>query len=125
RRRPAQGSSRRRSVPGRSRLLPSGSDVEPSTYAAPLCGRAIWRKRPSWGGTEAGLMRALIQDRPLLLSSLIRHAAEWHAEAEVVSRTPEGDLHRYGYGEAERRARRLAAALAGLGLGVGEVAGSL
>jgi 3-(methylthio)propionyl---CoA ligase len=70
-------------------------------------------------------MRGLIQERPLLLSSFIRHAARWHPQAEVVGRTIDGRLHRYGYAEAEARARRLARALDGLGLPAGAVAGSL
>jgi len=70
-------------------------------------------------------MRGLIQQPALLLSSFIRHAAQWHGAAEIVSRTVEGPIHRYGYAEAERRARRLARALDRLGLPADAVVGSL
>lgn len=70
-------------------------------------------------------MLGLMQDRPLTVPTLLQHAAVYHAEAEIVSRTVEGPIHRYGYGEAERRARRLAAALTNLGVGEGSVLGSL
>ena len=65
-------------------------------------------------------MLGLMQAQPLLISSIITHAARHHAEAEVVSRTAAGGLHRTTYAEVERRARRLARALAGLGVGRGD-----
>jgi fatty-acyl-CoA synthase len=52
-----------------------------------------------------------MQNQPLLLSSLLRHADRFHANTEIVSRTVEGPIHRYGYGEAAHRTRRLADAL--------------
>jgi hypothetical protein len=39
-------------------------------------------------------MLGLMQQHPLLLSSIIAHAARHHGEAEVVSKLPEGALHR-------------------------------
>ncbi len=39
-------------------------------------------------------MQGLMQDRPLLISALIEHAAAMHPDAEIVSRTVEGPLHR-------------------------------
>src|SRR5438128_667300 len=65
-------------------------------------------------------MRGLMMDRPLLIQSLIRHAARYHAEAEIVSRTTEGPLHRYTYADAERRSKQLAKALMRLGVGLGD-----
>jgi 3-(methylthio)propionyl---CoA ligase len=65
-------------------------------------------------------MRGLMMDRPLLIQSLIRSAARYHAEAEIVSRTTEGPLHRYTYADAEPRAKQLAKALMGLGVGFGD-----
>jgi acyl-CoA synthetase (AMP-forming)/AMP-acid ligase II len=61
-------------------------------------------------------MRGLMQDAPLLISSIITHAARHHAAAEVVSRTTEGTIHRYRYPECERRARRLVRVLQRLGV---------
>ncbi|HTT03181.1 MAG TPA: long-chain fatty acid--CoA ligase [Steroidobacteraceae bacterium] len=65
-------------------------------------------------------MYGLMQDHELLISSLIRHAATYHARREIASREASGALHRTSYGEVERRARRLAVALAKLGLERGD-----
>jgi fatty-acyl-CoA synthase len=65
-------------------------------------------------------MHGLMMDRPLLIQSLIRYAARYHAETEIVSRTTEGPLHRYTYGEAEPRAKQFAKALMRLGIGFGD-----
>ncbi|HYZ63304.1 MAG TPA: AMP-binding protein, partial [Acetobacteraceae bacterium] len=62
-------------------------------------------------------MLGLMQARPLLVSSIITHAAEHHRRAEVVSRLVDGSMHRTNYPEIEARARRLARALQGLGVG--------
>ena len=62
-------------------------------------------------------MLGLMQSQPLLISSIITHAARHHASAEVVSRTTEGTTHRLTYKQLEQRARRLARALQGLGVG--------
>src|SRR5260370_15127233 len=56
-------------------------------------------------------VKGLMQNQPLLLSSLLRHADRFHAGTEIVSRTVEGPIHRYTYGDAARRTRKLAYAL--------------
>ncbi|MHC2332917.1 long-chain-fatty-acid--CoA ligase [Bradyrhizobium sp. USDA 4454] len=56
-------------------------------------------------------MKGLMQNQPLLISSLLKFADRYHADTEIVSRTVEGPIHRYGYGEAARRTRKLADAL--------------
>jgi fatty-acyl-CoA synthase len=61
-------------------------------------------------------MLGLMMDAPLLVSDLIRFAARYHADTEIVSKTVEGSLHRYTYRAAEARCRRLANALAKLGV---------
>ncbi|MBI1777201.1 MAG: long-chain-fatty-acid--CoA ligase [Proteobacteria bacterium] len=65
-------------------------------------------------------MRGMMMDRPLLIQSLLEHAATRHADTEIVSRTVEGPIHRHGYADAERRAKRLANALTRLGIGHGD-----
>ena len=45
-------------------------------------------------------MDGLMMDRPLLVSSLIEHAATYHGDTEIVSRTVEGPNHRTTYAEA-------------------------
>jgi len=70
-------------------------------------------------------MQGLMMDAPLLVSSVLEHAARIHAETEIVARTPEGGLHRTTYGAAHRRAKQLAKALARLGVQPGDRVGSL
>ncbi len=65
-------------------------------------------------------MRALMQDKPLLISSLIDFAAQYHSDAEIVSRTIEGPIHRYTYVEAQARSKQLANALQRLGVALGD-----
>ena len=70
-------------------------------------------------------MLGLMQQQPLLISSLLTFAARHHGEAEIVSNTLEGPRHRYTYRDAERRARRLARVLEGLGVRTGDRVGTL
>ncbi len=62
---------------------------------------------------------------PLLISSLIQHAARHTGETEIVSKRCEGDLHRYTWREAELRSRQLAQAFARLGCEAGDRIGTL
>jgi 3-(methylthio)propionyl---CoA ligase len=70
-------------------------------------------------------MLGLMSERPLLISSILAHAAAWHGDTEIVSRTVEGPIHRYTYVQAERRAKRLARALLRLGIKPGDRIGTL
>jgi len=70
-------------------------------------------------------MRGLMSERPLLISGIITHAALYHADTEVVTRTVEGPMHRYTYADAERRAKQLARALLRLGIRPGDRVGTL
>ena len=65
-------------------------------------------------------MKGLMQNQQLLLSSLMKHAERFHPDTEIVSRTVEGSIHRYGYGDAARRARKLADALRRNGITSGD-----
>src|SRR3981189_768931 len=56
-------------------------------------------------------MKGLMQNQPLLLSSLLKHADRFHSGTEIVSRTVEGPIHRHSYADAARRTRKLADAL--------------
>ncbi len=56
-------------------------------------------------------MKGLMQNQPLLLSSLLKHADRFHSGTEIVSRTVEGPIHRYTYEDAAHRTRKLADAL--------------
>ncbi|HEX4857803.1 MAG TPA: 3-(methylthio)propionyl-CoA ligase [Usitatibacteraceae bacterium] len=74
-------------------------------------------------------MRSGMQQRPLLISSLIDHAATISGDVEIVSRPAEnggkGPLHRYDFRAAQSRSKRLANALARLGIGPGDRVGTL
>lgn len=61
-------------------------------------------------------MLGLMQDHPLLISSIITHAARNHRASGVVARTSDDGTARETYPEVELRARRLARALARLGV---------
>src|SRR5689334_17118226 len=88
-----------------------------------LCG-GIRRQTPEGpdnnGPVREEAMRGLMSEQPLLISMLIQHAARFHGDVEIVSRTVEGDTHRYTYADSERRARQLAQALLGLGVAPGD-----
>ncbi len=70
-------------------------------------------------------MLGLMQNQPLLISSLIEHAERHHGNVEIVSRRVEGDIHRTTYAQAAKRARQLAHALDGLGIEQGGRVASL
>ena len=70
-------------------------------------------------------MQGLMMDMPLLISGLIKYAADHHGEAEVVAREIEGDIHRYTYADAHPRMQRMALALKRLGMKQGDRVGTL
>src|SRR5437762_12796917 len=70
-------------------------------------------------------MHGLTSERPLLISAIIKHAAVYHRDTEIVSRTVEAGKHRYTYDAAERRAKGLARALLKLGIRPGDRVGTL
>ena len=65
-------------------------------------------------------MLALMMDRALSLPSILEYAATYHGDREVVTRTIEGPIHRYGYADALARAKRMAKALIALGVKPGD-----
>jgi len=70
-------------------------------------------------------MFGLMQDRSLLISSLIEFAALNHGDGEIVSRTVEGPIHRYTYKDCAVRSRQLAKAVEALGVQEGDRIGTL
>ncbi len=65
-------------------------------------------------------MLGLMQDRPLLISSLIEFADLYHGKTEIVSRTIEGPIHRCTYADIHHRSKKLAKALRSLGVATGD-----
>jgi len=67
----------------------------------------------------------MMQDHPLIVSAVLDFAERWYPDVEIVSRTVEGDMHRYTYRDAAGRSRQLANALATLGIRKGDKVGTL
>ena len=65
-------------------------------------------------------MRGLMMETPLLLTSLVRHAAINHGRREIVSRMDDGSIHRTDYATTYARIQRLANALRRLGVAEGD-----
>lgn len=70
-------------------------------------------------------MLGLMQNKPLLISSLIEHARKHHKDSEIVSRTIEGPIHRYTYADCAKRSKQLAKALTKLGVQKGDRVGTM
>ena len=70
-------------------------------------------------------MLGQMMDMPLLVSTILRHAARHFGETEIVSRRVEGDLHRYTYARCEQRSRQLASALQKAGIRDGDRVASI
>jgi acyl-CoA synthetase (AMP-forming)/AMP-acid ligase II len=66
-------------------------------------------------------MRGLMMDRPLLVSSILEYAADYHGEAEMVSCTADQPVYRTTYAALRPRIKQLANALISrLGVGQGD-----
>ena len=66
-------------------------------------------------------MQGLMQDWPLLVSSVIEHANANHPEQLIVSRSVEGPIVRETYADLYKRSKRVAKALTKLGVKQGDV----
>ncbi|OYU47536.1 MAG: long-chain fatty acid--CoA ligase [Rhizobiales bacterium PAR1] len=65
-------------------------------------------------------MLGLMQDRPLLISSLLAYAETYHGATPIVSRDSDGSIFRYDYTSLGVRARKLANVLLSLGVKPGD-----
>ncbi|MEQ8325698.1 3-(methylthio)propionyl-CoA ligase [Parvibaculum sp.] len=70
-------------------------------------------------------MQGLMQDWPLRVTSIIDHAARFHGDREVVTRTVEGPITRTTYKDIHLRARKVAQALTKLGMKEGDVVATM
>ena len=68
-------------------------------------------------------MHGLMQDVPLLLTDILRHAMRNSPDQEIVTRLVEGGFHRYTYRDAGHRIAQLAHALKKLGIREGDRVG--
>ena len=65
-------------------------------------------------------MDGLMMDWPLVIPSILRRAAQFFADKEIVSRRGDGSIHRSNYGELEKRVHRLMNVMRGLGVQPGD-----
>ncbi len=70
-------------------------------------------------------MQGLMMNRPLLITSILRHALQFHPDVGIVSVDGTGEVVHTDYGTAFRRAARFAAALRELGVGEGDRVGTI
>jgi fatty-acyl-CoA synthase len=66
------------------------------------------------------MLPGLMMDYPLTLTHFLERARTFFPRAEVVSRLPDGAIHRYTYADYYRRTCKVAAALTKLGLSPGD-----
>ena len=65
-------------------------------------------------------MLGLMQDYPLLVQTILDHAALNHAEREMITRSIEGPIRRYTYHDLRARSLRVAKALTSEGVVLGD-----
>jgi len=65
-------------------------------------------------------MKSSMMDYPLTLQAILERIPKLYAGVEIVSRRPDGTVHRYTYGDFYRRAKALAEALLLAGLQAGD-----
>lgn len=70
-------------------------------------------------------MNGLMMDYPLTLTHVLERSAKIYPTREIVSRVPDGSMHRYTYLDFYRRVHRLAHALRSLGVEAGDRVGTL
>ena len=75
--------------------------------------------------SEPMLTGLMMDDYPLSLTTVVERAEQLTGDRKVVSRRPDGSIHRTTMGQCAARARRLASALAELGIGEGDRVGTL
>src|SRR5215472_17002014 len=98
-----------------AKTVPMGREVAPLRRFASTRGRSYDGGRTqNISGVSA--MLGLMQDWPLLVHKIIDHAANYHADREIVTRTVEGPFHRTTYREIRARAKKVSRALEKKGL---------
>ena len=74
---------------------------------------------------EGKTMRGLQMEDQLMISNIIKHAAVYHSDTEIIDRDMDGSIFRYTYREAHERSKKLAQAITRLGVKPGDRVGSL
>ncbi|MBX3506232.1 MAG: fatty-acid--CoA ligase [Parvibaculum sp.] len=70
-------------------------------------------------------MKGLMQDWPLRVTTIIDHAARFHGDREIVTRTVEGPITRTTYKQVHLRSRKVAQALTKLGVKEGDIVATM
>ena len=70
-------------------------------------------------------MQGLMQDWPLRVTNILDHAAKYHADRPVVSRSVEGPITRSTWSDVRRRALKLVQAMGRLGVRRGDMIGCM
>lgn len=70
-------------------------------------------------------MHGLMQEAELTLDRLLTHAARWHGQTPITSRSAQGQITRTNYAAIARRARRLSNALRAAGIAKDDRVGTL
>lgn len=70
-------------------------------------------------------MQGLMQDWPLRVTTIIDHAARFHGDREIVTRSIEGPITRTTYKDVHLRARKVAQALGRLGIREGDIVATM
>ena len=70
-------------------------------------------------------MLGLMQDHPLLISSIFEHAVNGYGTQDIVSNTIEGGIHKYNYSQWGLRTKKLANSFKSLNLSQGDKVGTL
>jgi acyl-CoA synthetase (AMP-forming)/AMP-acid ligase II len=66
------------------------------------------------------MIQGLMQDWPLRIHRIIDHAAKYHPDRRIISRSVEGPIHITNYRNVQKRSRQLAQALTAEGLGLSD-----
>jgi fatty-acyl-CoA synthase len=77
-------------------------------------------RRPKHDSQEGNAMHGLMQDWPLLCHRIIDHAATFHGERKVITRSIEGPIHTTHYTDVRARALKVAQRLEKEGIKLGD-----
>jgi acyl-CoA synthetase (AMP-forming)/AMP-acid ligase II len=69
-------------------------------------------------------MRGLMMDYQLTIDRILEHGRRLHPNKQIITKLPDGTLHRYSYADFYRRVKRLANVLHRLGIGSGDRVGT-
>ena len=71
------------------------------------------------------MISGLMQKKQFNVIDILKHAATWHGDVEVVTNSVEGGVHRIGYAKLYDRTSQLANALLRLGVNSGDRIGTM